>query len=99
MPTCLTSWAIEELETVPRKYVAKEPGCCASRFAELLEILKPKMQEYRSQKATRSEFKAVKQLENEDLREFSRRVRRLADIAFPEKPFREREREMRDQFI
>ena len=26
-------------------------------------------------------------------------MRRLADIAFPEKPFREREREMRDQFI
>ena len=99
MPTCLTSWAIEEFETVPRKYVAKEPGCYAPRFAELLEILKPKMQEYCSQKATRSEFKAVKQWENEDLREFSRRVRRLADIAFPEKPFREREREMRDQFI
>ena len=50
MPTCLTSWAIEEFETVPRKYVAKEPGCYAPRFTELLEILKPKMQEYRSQK-------------------------------------------------
>ena len=99
MPTYLTSWAIEEFETVPRKYVAKESGCYAPRFAELLEILKPKIQEYRSQKAQRSEFKAVKQWENEDLREFSRRVRRLAEIAFPEKPFRERERKMRDPFI
>ena len=99
MPTCLTSWAIEEFETVLRRYITKEPGCYHPRFDELLEVLKPKMQQYRSQKATRSEFKAVKQWEIEDLREFSRRVRRLADRVFPEKPFREREREMRDQFI
>ena len=57
------------------------------------------MQQYRSQRATRAEFKAVKQWENENLREFSRRVRHLAEIAFPEKPLRERERDMRDQFI
>ena len=57
------------------------------------------MQQYRSQRATRSEFKAGKQWENEDLRDYSRRVRQLADIAFPEKPLRERERDMRDQFI
>ena len=57
------------------------------------------MQQYRSQRATRSEFKAVKQWENEDLRDYSRRVRQLADIAFPEKPLRKRERDMRDLFI
>ena len=27
MPTCLTSWAIEEFETIPRRYIEKEPGC------------------------------------------------------------------------
>ena len=59
MPTCLTSWAIEEFETVPRRYITKEPGCYHPRFDELLEVLKPKMQQYRSQRATRSEFKAV----------------------------------------
>ena len=99
MPTCLTSWAIEEFETIPRRYIEKEPGCYSPRFDELLDVLKPKMQQYRSQRATRGEFKAVKQWENENLREFSRRVRHLADIAFPEKPLRERERDMRDQFI
>ena len=57
------------------------------------------MQQYRSQRATRSEFKAVKQWENEDLRDYSRRVRQLADIAFPEKSLRERERDMRDHII
>ena len=88
MPTCLTSWAIEKFETVARRYITKEPGCYHPRFDELLEVLKPKMQQYRSQRATRSEFKAVKQWENEDLREYSRQVRYLADIAFPEKPLR-----------
>ena len=50
------------------------------------------MQQYRSQRATRSEFKALKQWEKEDLRDYSRRVRHLADIAFPEKSLRERTR-------
>ena len=61
MPTCLTSWAIEEFETVPQRYIVKEPGSYPPRFDELLENLKPKMQQYRSQRATQSEFKAVKQ--------------------------------------
>ena len=65
MPTCLTSWAIEVFETVPKRYIEKEPGSYPPRFDEPLEILKPKMQQYRSQRATRSEFKAVKQWENE----------------------------------
>ena len=99
MPTCLTSWAIEEFETVPQRYIEKEPGSYPPRFDELREILKPKMQQYRSQRATWSEFKAVKQWENEDLRDYSRRVRQLTVIAFPEKPLRERERDMRDQFL
>ena len=99
MATCLTSWAIEEFETIPRRYIKKELGCYSPQFDELLEVLKPKMQQYRSQRATRTEFKAVKQWENEGIRGFSTRVRQLADIAFPEKPLRERERDMRDQFI
>ena len=69
------------------------------RLEDLLEVLKPKMQPYRSQRATRSEFKALTQNENEDLREFSRRVRSLGDIAFSDKPLHERERESRDQFL
>ena len=99
MPTYLTSWAIEEFETVSKRYIEKEPGSYPPRFDKLLEILKSKMQQYRSQRATRSEFKAIKQWENEDPRDYSRRVRQLADIAFPEKSLRERERDMRDQFI
>ena len=52
---------MEELETVPGKYIEKVPGEEAPIFEALLEVLKPKMQQYRSPRATRSEFKSVRQ--------------------------------------
>ena len=89
MPTCLTFWSIEEFETVPKRNIEKEPSSYPPQFDEFLEVLKRKMQQYRSQRATRSELKAVKHWENEDLRDYSRRVRQLADIAFAKKSLRE----------
>ena len=50
LPACLTFLAVEEFETVPRKYIEKVPGEAAPIFETLLEILKPKMQQYRSPK-------------------------------------------------
>ena len=44
------------------------------------------MQQYRSQRATRSQYIAVEQWKNKDLGEIARRVQYLADIAFPTKP-------------
>ena len=65
---CITSWAVEEFETVPRKYIEKVPGEGAPIFQTLLEVFRPKMQQYRRPTATRSEFKTVKQNENESLK-------------------------------
>ena len=81
LPACLTSWAVKEFERVPRKYIEKLPGEPSPTFSILLEVLKPKMQQCRSPRATRSEFTAVKQSENEFLREYFRRVRYLGDLA------------------
>ena len=61
LPACSTSWAVEEFETVPRKYIEKVPGEEAPIFGTLLEVLKPKMQQYWSPRSTRSEFKSVGQ--------------------------------------
>ena len=99
LPACLTSWAVEEFETVPRKYIEKVPGETAPTFENLLEILKPKMQQYRSPRATRSEFKSVKQNENESLKEYFRRVRYLGDLALSEKTLEEKDKDLRDQFL
>ena len=81
LPACLTSWAAEEFETVPRKYIEKVPGEEAPIFETVLEIPKPKMQQYRSPRATRSEFKSVRRTENQSLKEYFRRVRYLGDFA------------------
>ena len=81
LPACLTSWAVEEFETVPRKYIEKLPGESSPTFSNLLAVLKPKMQQNRSPRATCSEFKAGKQGENETLREYFRPVRYLGDLA------------------
>ena len=80
-PACVKSWAVEEFETVPRKYFEKVPGEEAPIFETLLEVLKPKMQQYRSPRATRSEFKSVTQKKNESLKEYFRLVRYLGDLA------------------
>ena len=96
LPACLTSWAVEEFETVPRKYIEKLPGEPSPTFSILLEVLKPEMQQYRSPRATRSEFKAVKQGENETLREY---FRYLGDLALSEKTIDERDKDLRDQFL
>ena len=57
------------------------------------------MQQYHSKRAARSEFKAVKQWENESLKECFRRVRHLGDLALPEKPLTERDQDLRNQFL
>ena len=80
LPACLTSWAVEEFETVPRHYVEKVLGEKTPKLDVLLEVLEPKMQQYRSKGAALSEFKAVKQMENESLKDYFRRVRYLGVI-------------------
>ena len=57
------------------------------------------MQQYRSKRAARSEFKAVKQMENESLKDYFRRVRYLGDLALPQKSLTERDQDLRDQFL
>ena len=99
LPACLTSWAVEEFETVPRHYVEKVLGEKSPQFDALLEVLEPKMQQYRNKRAARSEFKAVKQMENESLKEYFRRVRYLGDLALSEKSLAEKDQDLRDQFL
>ena len=96
---CLTSWAVEEFETVPRKYIEKVPGEETAIFETLLEILKPKMQQYRSPRATCSELNSVRQNENESLKECFRRVRNLGDLALCEKTLEEKDKDLHDQFL
>ena len=42
LPTCLTSWALEEFETVPRRYVEQRPGERPPSLEALLKVLRNK---------------------------------------------------------
>ena len=69
-PSCLPNiMGCEEFETVPRHCVEKVLAEKAPQFDSLLEVLELKMQHYRNERASRSEFKAVKQMENESMKE------------------------------
>ena len=57
------------------------------------------MQQHRTKGAARSEFKAVKQVENESLKEYFRRVRYLGDLAPAEKSLTKNDQDLRDQFL
>ena len=57
------------------------------------------MQQYRRERTARSEFKAVKQMENESLKDYFRRVRYLGDLALSEKSLTERDQDLRDQLL
>ena len=72
---CLISWAVGEFKTVPRIYIEKVPRESAPVFETLLEILKPKIQQYRCTRANRSAIKSVREIGNESLKEYFERVR------------------------
>ena len=74
-------------------------GRRSQNFDALLEVLEPKMQQYRSKRTARSEFKAVKQMENESLKHYFRTVPYLGDLALSEKSLTERDQDLRDQFL
>ena len=57
------------------------------------------MQQYRSKRTARSEFKAVKRTENESLKIYFRRLRYLGDLALSEKSLAERNQDLRDRFL
>ena len=99
LPTCLTSLAVEEFETVPRNYIERVPGEETPIFETSLEVLESKMQQYRSPRATRSEFKSVRQNKKESLKEYFRRVRYLGDLALCENTLEEKDKDLRDQFL
>ena len=57
------------------------------------------MKQYRSPRATRSEFKSVRPNEIESLKEYFKRVRYLDDLALCEKTLEEKDKDLRDQFL
>ena len=86
LPNIMGCWRIWNRT---RHFVEKVVGEKTPKFNALLAVLEREMQQYRSKRAARPEFKAVKQLENESLKDYFRRVRYLGDSALSEKSLTE----------
>ena len=81
LPTCLTSWALDEFTSMPAHFREEIEGYEEPTLARMLAELDQRLMPFQSHAAARAEFKSLMQGEKEGLREFSRRVRSLDDVA------------------
>ena len=99
LPTCLTGWALDEFSAMPQQYRTQVQGQPAPTVQRMFGYLDPRMQPYRTQRTARAEFKSTVQGEKEGIREFSRRVRSIGEIANTNLNRDARDDMNREQFI
>lgn len=99
IPTCLGGWAMEEWMAMPRMYRRQEEHQPAPTLARLFGYLDQRMMPYRNPRTARAEFKNLHQAESEDIKSFSRRVRRLGEYANGTLPANARDDMNREQFV
>ena len=80
LPTCLTSWALDEFTSMLAHFREEIEGCDEPTLARILAELDHRMMPFQTHAGPRKEFKSPMQDEKEGLREFSRRVRSLGDV-------------------
>ena len=81
LPTCLTGWALDEFTSMPAHFREEVEGFDEPTLGRMLGELDHRMMPFQTQAGARAEFKNLMQGEKEGLREFSRRVRSLGDVA------------------
>ena len=81
LPTSLTSWALDEFMSMPAHFREEIDGFPEPTLGRMLDELDRRLMPFQSRAAARAEFKNLMQGEKECLREFSRQVRSLGDVA------------------
>ena len=81
IPTLLVGWAMQEFNAMPQHYRVQEQDQLAPTLPRMMTYLDPRISPYRSPRTARTEFKNSAQAVIEVIREFSRRVRSLREIA------------------
>ena len=99
LPTCLTRCALDEFTSMPAHFREEEDGFPAPTLARMLAELDQRMMPFQTQAAARAEFKSLMQGDKEGLREFSRRIRSLGDVANGNVAAQARDDMNREQFI
>ena len=99
VPTCLTGWALDEFTAMPALYREQVDGQPAPTLHRMFTYLDPRMMPFRNLRTARAEFKGLFQGEREGIREFSRRVRSVGEIANSNMNANIRDDMCREQFI
>ena len=99
LPTCLTSWALDEFTAMSARFTRQVGRNLPPTLARVFEYLDPRVSPYREQRTARNEIEALMQGDKEETREFSRRVRALGDIAHTLMNALSRDDMNREQFI
>ena len=81
LPTCLTSWALDEFTSIPAHFREEIEGSDEPTLARMLAELDHSMMPFQTHAGARMEFKSLMQSKKEGLREFSRRIRSLGDVS------------------
>ncbi len=99
IPTCLTGWAFDEWMAMPANLRTQVAGQPAPTVVGVFDYRAPRMEPYRNQRTARTDFKNLFQEANEGIKEFSRRVRAVGEIANVHLPANARDDMCREQFI
>ena len=82
LPTCLTSWALDEFSAMPQMYKTRKDGQPAPTLQRMLGYLDGKMSAFHDRTTSRLEFIAMVQGQKESIKDFAGRLRSMCDIAF-----------------
>ena len=99
LPTCLTGWALDEFTSMPAHFREEMEGFEPPTLARMLAELDHRMMPFQTHAGARAEFRSLMQGKKEGLREFSRRVRSLGDVANLNIVAQARDDMNREQFI
>ena len=80
LPTCLTSWSLDEFTSIPAHFREEIDSYDESTLARMLAELDQHLMPFQNRAAARAEFKSLMQGKKEGLKEFSRRIRSLGDV-------------------
>ena len=72
LPTCLTSWALDEFTSMSAYFREKIEGYVEPTLARMLAVLDQRLMPIQSRAAARAEFKSMMQGKREGLRESKR---------------------------
>ena len=99
LPTCLTGWALDEFTSMPAHFREEVDGFAEPTLGRMIAELDQRMMPFQTRSTARAEFKSLMQGEKEDLREFSRRVRSVGEVANANMPVQIRDDMNRELFI